>query len=275
MIKIVCDSMSDLPKEIIEKYDIEVVPLTVIFDGVEYVDGNTISNKEFYKMLRETSVMPKTSQVTYAQFNDVFEKYKDLEVLYIAGSSSASGTYQSAMIAKGDGYDNVEIFDTQNVSIGSALFVMKACEMQEKGYSLEEIVRNLELMKGTEDVLFSVDTLEYLKMGGRISSTKAMIGNLLNIKPILGIEDGLVVQKSQVRGKKQIYSTLVNGIGEKYNNDLKHRTVIIGCGDNVKDLEKMKNTLLDKFEVKEVYFVNIGCGICSHSGPGIVGISAI
>lgn len=275
MIKIVCDSMSDIPKEMIEKYDIEVVPLTVIFNGVEYVDGKTISNKEFYKMLRETSVMPKTSQVTYAQFKDVFEKYKDSEVLYIAGSSSASGTYQSAMIAKNDGYENVTIFDTQNVSIGSALFVIKACEMNEKGYSLEEIVRNLELIKGTEEVLFSVDTLEYLKMGGRISSTKAMIGNLLNIKPILGIEDGLVVQKSQVRGKKQIYSTLVNGVGEKYNNDLKHRTVIIGCGDNIEDLGRVKSLLIDNFEVNNVYFVNIGCGICSHSGPGIVGISAI
>lgn len=275
MIKIICDSISDLPKEIIEKYDVDVVPVTVIFNGIEYIDGVDITNKEFYKMLRETKVMPKTSQVTYAQFDSVFSKYRDEDVIYIAASSSASGTYQSAMIAKEDGHDNVRVFDTQNVSIGSGLFVIKACEMKEKGYSAQEILDNLELMKNTEEVLFSVDTLEYLKMGGRISATKANIGNLLSIKPILGVEDGLVVQKSQVRGKKHVYNSLIEGIIEKYGNDLTNRDVIIGCGDNEEDLEIMRNKLTEKAELKNVYFVNIGCGVCSHSGPGIVGISVL
>lgn len=276
MIKIICDSMSDVPKEIIDKFDIKVLPITVIFDGVEYIDGETITNKEFYEKLRKEPLMPKTSQVTYAQFKEVFEEFdKNGEILYIAGSSSASGTYQSAMIAKNDGYDNVTLFDTQSLSIGSALFVIEACKMAERGYSVEDIVYNLELLRGTENVLFSVDTLEYLKIGGRISSTKAMIGNLLNIKPILGISDGLVSQKSQVRGKKQIYSALINGILEKYNSDLKNRTVILGCGDNQEDLEIIKNTLTSKFDVGNLYCVNIGCGICSHSGPGIIGISCI
>lgn len=275
MIKIVCDSMSDIPREIVKKYDIEVLPLTVIFNGVEYTDGIDITNKEFYRMLRETDIMPKTSQVTYAQFKSVFEKYKNDEILYIAGSSSASGTYQSSIIAKSDGYDNVRIFDTQNLSIGSALFVIKACEMIEKEYSLDEIVYNLELLRGTEEVLFSVDTLEYLKMGGRISSTKAMIGNLLNIKPILCVKDGLVSQKTQVRGKKQMYSSLINGIYERYNGELEHRTVIIGCGDNEQDLDVIKSIFAEKYDVHNLYCMNIGCGICSHSGPGILGISCI
>ena len=130
MIKIVCDSISDIPKDIIEKYDIEILPLTVIFNGVEYIDGIDISNKEFYKMLRESEVMPKTSQVTYAKFKEIFEKYKDEEVIYIGGSSSASGTYQSAVLAKNDGYENVHLFDTQNLSVGCGLFVIKACEMR-------------------------------------------------------------------------------------------------------------------------------------------------
>lgn len=275
MIKIICDSISDVPKEITEKYDVEVVPLTVIFNGVEYIDGIDINNKEFYKMLRESDVMPKTSQVTYSQFQNVFEKYKDEEVLYIGGSSSASGTYQNAIIAKNDGYENVHVFDTQNLSLGSTLFVIKACEMREKGYSIDEIIDNLNLLKNTEQVLFSVDTLEYLKMGGRISSTKAMLGNLLSIKPILCVEDGLVSQKSQVRGKKQIYSALIKGIADKYNDDLENRTIILGCGDNEDDLEILKNRLLKEYKIKDLYCVNIGCGICSHSGPGVLGISCI
>ena len=275
MIKIICDSMVDVPKEIIEKYGVEVVPLTVIFDGVEYIDGVDIKNKEFYKMLRDSESIPKTSQVSYVQFKEVFEKYKDEEVLYIGGSSTASGTYQSAVLAKNDGYENVHVFDTQNLSLGSALFVINACEMIEKGYSIEDIIDNLNLLKGTEEVLVSVDTLEYLKIGGRISSTKAMLGSLLNVKPILCVENGLVAQKSQVRGKKHVYSALIEGIADKYNNDLENKTVILGFGDNEEDLETLKNRLLEEYKIKNLYSVNIGCGICSHSGPGVLGIACI
>ena len=275
MIKIICDSISDLPIEIIEKYDIEIIPLTVLFNGKEYLDGENLSNTEFYKMLRESDSMPKTSQATYAQFKSVFEKYNDKDILYIAGSSSASGTYQSSIIAKNDGHDNVTVFDTQNLSIGSALFVIKACEMVEKGYSIKEIASKLEELKSSDEVIFSVDNLEYLKMGGRISSTKAILGNLLSIKPILEVKDGLVAQKSQVRGKKQIYSTLVNSLVNKYGNDLSNRTIIIGAGDNEDDFNILKETLLKEATVKELYFVNIGCVVCSHSGPGIVGISCM
>ena len=236
MIKIICDSISDLPIEIIEKYNIDIVPLTVIFDNKEYLAGETLTTKEFYKILRDTDIMPKTSQATYVQFKSAFEKYdENTEIIYIAGSSTASGTYQSSMLAKNDGHDNVSIFDTQNLSIGSALFVIKACEMVENGCSTEEIILSLEKLKNDVEVVFSVDTLEYLKMGGRISSTKAALGNLLSIKPILEVKDGLVVQKSQVRGKKQIYSTLAKTIVEKFGKDLKSRTIIIGCGDNIED----------------------------------------
>ena len=276
MIKIICESISNIPIEIIEKYNIDIVPLTVIFDNKEYLAGETLTTKEFYKILRDTDIMPKTSQATYVQFKSAFEKYdENTEIIYIAGSSTASGTYQSSMLAKNDGHDNVSIFDTQNLSIGSALFVIKACEMVENGCSIEEIILSLEKLKKDVEVVFSVDTLEYLKMGGRISSTKAALGNLLSIKPILEVKDGLVVQKSQVRGKKQIYSTLAKTIVEKFGKDLKSRTIIIGCGDNIEDLEIMKESLEKEAEISNVYFVNIGCVVCSHSGPGVMGISCI
>lgn len=277
MIKIICDSISDLPLNILEKYDIDIIPLTVIFNGTEYLDGETLTKDEFYKMLRETDIMPKTSQATYVQFKSVFEKYDntDTEVIYIAGSSVASGTYQSATLAKSDGHDNVTLFDTKNLAIGSALFVIKACEMVEKGHSVEEIIAALEKFRDEVEVVFSVDTLEYLKMGGRISSTKAALGNLLSIKPILEVKDGLVAQKSQVRGKKQVYSGLAKSIVSKFGKDLKNRSIIIGCGDNNEDLEVVKEALMKEAEIGEVYYVNIGCVVCSHSGPGIFGISCI
>lgn len=276
MIKIVCDSISDLPQEILEKYNVDIVPLTVIFNNTEYLAGENLTTKDFYKMLRESDSMPKTSQATYVQFKSLFEKYdSDTEVIYISGSSVASGTYQSAMLAKNDGHDNVFIFDTENLSIGSTLFVIKACEMVEMGYSVKEILSTLEKYKNNVEVAFSVDTLDYLKMGGRISSTKAALGNLLSIKPILEVKDGLVSQKSQVRGKKQIYSTLVKTIVNRFGKNLKDNTIIIGCGDNEEDFEIMKKALEKEAEVKNIYFVNIGCVVCSHSGPGIIGISCM
>ena len=276
MIKIVCDSISDLPQEILDKYNVDIVPLTVIFNNTEYLAGENLTTKDFYKMLRESDSMPKTSQATYVQFKSVFEKYdSDTEVIYISGSSVASGTYQSAMLAKNDGHDNVFIFDTENLSIGSTLFVIKACEMVEMGYSVKEILSTLEKYKNNVEVAFSVDTLDYLKMGGRISSTKAALGNLLSIKPILEVKDGLVSQKSQVRGKKQIYSTLAKTIVNRFGKNLKDNTIIIGCGDNEEDFEIMKKALEKEAEVKNVYFVNIGCVVCSHSGPGIIGISCM
>lgn len=179
------------------------------------------------------------------------------------------------MLAKNDGHDNVSIFDTGNLSIGSALFVIKACEMVEMGYSVNDILSNLEKHKNEVEVVFSVDTLEYLKMGGRISSTKAALGNLLSIKPILEVKEGLVSQKSQVRGKKQIYSTLAKTIVNRFGKDLKDKTIILGCGDNEEDLGVMKEALEKEGEVKNIYFVNIGCVICSHSGPGVMGISCM
>ncbi|HBI92899.1 MAG TPA: DegV family protein [Terrisporobacter glycolicus] len=276
MIKIVCDSISDLPQEILEKYNVDIIPLTVIFNDKEYLAGENLTTKDFYKMLRESDSMPKTSQATYVQFKSVFEKYdENTQIIYISGSSIASGTYQSAMLAKNDGHDNVSIFDTGNLSIGSALFVIKACEMVEMGYSVNDILSNLEKHKNEVEVVFSVDTLEYLKMGGRISSTKAALGNLLSIKPILEVKEGLVSQKSQVRGKKQIYSTLAKTIVNRFGKDLKDKTIILGCGDNEEDLGVMKEALEKEGEVKNIYFVNIGCVICSHSGPGVMGISCM
>ena len=275
MIKILCDSISDLPVEIIDKYNIDVVPLTVICNENEYLDGVDISNKDFYKLLRENETLPKTSQATYAQFVKFFEKYKDDEVLYLSGSSAASGTYQSSLLAKNDLDSKITIFDTFNLSIGSGALVIKACEMVEEGLSVEEIVTNLEKIKNNVGVFFSVDTLEYLKRGGRISSTKAALGNLLNIKPILTVSDGLVVQKSQVRGKKQTFTNLVNCLVEKFGNDLSDKTIFLGYTDNNDDLETLKKTLLNNTNAKNIYNVNIGCVICSHSGPGVIGISCI
>lgn len=274
-IKLICDSLSDIPKELLEKYDIHEVPLTVIFDGEEYIDGIDLSKEEFYKMLRNSENMPKTSQCTYIQFRDTFKKYlnEGKDILYIGGSSTASGTLQSSMMAKNDLEGNICIVDTQNLSIGSGCFLLSAAEMIEKNKSIEEIVDYLEKLKNNIEVLFTVDTLDYLQKGGRISLAKATIGNMLNIKPILSIQDGLVKPVNQVRGKKQVVSKIIALIKEKFGEDLNDKRIILGYGDNENEIRSFEEKLKSEFNISEILTVNVSSCICAHTGPGIIGIA--
>lgn len=274
-IKLICDSLSDIPKELIDKYDIHVVPLTVIFDGKEYIDGIDLSKQEFYKMLRNSEDMPKTSQCTYIQFRDAFKKYlnKGNDILYIGGSSVASGTFQSAMMAKNDLDGNIYMVDTQNLSIGSGCLLLSAAEMLERKVDIKDILNHLENLKESVKVLFTVDTLEYLQKGGRISLAKATIGNMLNIKPVLAIEEGLVKTIDQVRGKKQVVSKILSLIKENFGEDLTNKRIILGFGDNDKEFNSFVEKLKEKFKVDEIISVNVSTCICAHSGPGIIGIA--
>ena len=274
-IKLICDSLSDIPKELIDKYDIHVVPLTVIFGGKEYIDGIDLSKQEFYKMLRSSEDMPKTSQCTYIQFRDVFKRYlnEGNDILYIGGSSVASGTFQSAMMAKNDLDGNIYMIDTQNLSIGSGCLLLSAAEMLERKVDIKDILNHLENLKESVKVLFTVDTLEYLQKGGRISLAKATIGNMLNIKPILAIEEGLVKPINQVRGKKQVVSKILSLIKENFGEDLIKKRIILGFGDNDKEFNSFVERLKEEFKVGEIISVNVSTCICAHSGPGIIGIA--
>ncbi|MBC6004662.1 DegV family protein [Paraclostridium tenue] len=274
-IKLICDSLSDIPKELIDKYDIHVVPLTVIFDGKEYIDGIDLSKQEFYKMLRNSEDMPKTSQCTYIQFRDAFKRYlnKGNDILYIGGSSVASGTFQSAMMAKNDLDGNIYMVDTQNLSIGSGCLLLSAAEMLERKADIKDILNHLENLKESVKVLFTVDTLEYLQKGGRISLAKATIGNMLNIKPVLSIEEGLVKPINQVRGKKQVVSKILSLIKENFGEDLTKKRIILGFGDNNKEFNSFVEKLKEDFKIDEIISVNVSTCICAHSGPGIIGIA--
>lgn len=278
--KIICDSMADIPKHIIEKYDITIMPLTILVDDKEYLDGVDLTHDEFYKILRNNNTLPKTSQITYSRFKEAFEEFttKNEDVLYIGGSSSASGTFQSATLASNDteGNGKVYLFDTQSLSLGAGLFVIKACQLKEDGLSIDEILNELNILKGTETTAFFVDDLTHLKKGGRISSAKATVGTLLKIKPVLTVEDGLVVQHSQARGSKQVYSTMMD-ITLKKKIDLKNRIIIVGYCDNETGLEGLKSILNQSIDLnsENIHFVNIGAGIASHAGPSIVALATL
>lgn len=274
-LKIVCDSLSDIPSNLINEYDIDVVPLTVIIDGKEYKDGIDITKEEFYKKLREENVYPKTSQATYGQFKEVFERYinEGKEVLYIAGSSSATGTYQSANMAKNDLDTNkIYTYDSQSFSYGIGVLVVEAAKLAKQGKVAEEIINELKKLREKSYLLFSVDTLEYLQKGGRISSTKATIANILNIKPILNVKDGLVSPVTQVRGKKNVISKMIELVKENCGEDLSDQVIYIGYSDDEKEKIKLTELAKDQLNPKEIDFFMVGSCIGSHSGPGVTGI---
>ena len=273
-IKIICDSLSDVNKEYLQQYDIDVVPLTLILNGKEYRDGIDIEPEEFYKILREENAHPKTSQATYAQFKEVFVKYtqEGTTILYISGSAAATGTCQSAIMAKNDIEGDIYIYDTNNLTFGSGFFVVKAAEMIKEGKTIEEVFKALDEIKEKYVLMFTVDTLEYLKKGGRISSTKAAVGSLLNIKPILEVKDGLVSQVGQARGKKNVTNKMIECIKEELGDDIEQDEVYIGYSDDLKEREKLTEIAKEVFKPKKIEYFIVGTCIGAHSGPGVGGI---
>ncbi|MGL4911672.1 MAG: DegV family protein [Romboutsia sp.] len=272
-IKLICDSLCDVPEELVKKYNIEVIPLTIIMEEKEYKDGVDINNKEFYDLMRNSNTAPKTSQVTYIQFKEVFDKYiGEYEIVCITGSSKSSGTYQSAMMAKNDTEGKIEVFDTLTLSLGSAQYVIKACELLNTNIDSKEMIRSLESIRESVSLYFVVNTLEYLKRSGRVSMTTATIGNMLNLKPIFSVKGGNILLIDKIRGKKHAIHTIINLIKDNYDS-LEDKNLIIGYGSNESDFEELKKEVEDKIKAKSIYITRGGACICSHTGPEILAIS--
>ena len=276
-IKLVCDSLCDIPDEISEKDYIEIVPLTVIFNDREYIEGVDIKKEEFYKKVKEIKQIPKTSQATYMEFKEVFDKFitEGYHIICMTGAANASGTFQSAMIAKNDVNENekIHIFDTRNLSLGSGQYVIKACELLEEGLGFEEIIDELENTRSSVRLLFAPYTLDFLKQSGRVPVATALIGNMLNIKPIFFFDNGEAKLVNKVRGIKNIASKLVDIILEMNEGSLEGKIVTLGCGDNLHDCEILKDEVNKRIKARRVLFTRGGVSICSHTGPDILAIS--
>jgi DegV family protein with EDD domain len=273
-IKLIGDSLCDLPKDIKEKYNIEIIPLTIIFDNKEYKDGVDLTNDEFYKKLKESKILPKTSQITPAEFNLVFEKYLNEydKIIYISGSSDVTGTYRSAMASKEVlNTDKIEVFDSKQLSFGYGFVLFEIAKFMEDK-TMEQIRGKINELIDKVECIFSVETLEYLKKGGRLSSTKAAIGTILNIKPILKIENGKVKQVDQARGSKKSIDKLIElMLADK--PDISN--IALFSGDAKEKEALLEERLLLKLQPKNIIRGTVGATIGTHSGPGIVALMYI
>ncbi|GAA0228181.1 DegV family protein [Metaclostridioides mangenotii] len=276
-IKLVCDSLCDIPKEIMEKEYIEIVPLTIMVDDKEFREGVDINKQEFYDLVKKINVIPKTSQATYMEFKEVFDKYiaEGYEIICLTGAANTSGTFQSATLAKNDtDQDKIHVFDTRNLSLGSGQYVIKACELLESGMDANEIVEELESIYSSVRLIFMPYTLNFLKKSGRVPITTALVGNMLNIKPIFFFDDGEAKLVNKVRGSKQVATKLVDMILELCKGkNIENMIFTIGCGDNIEDIDKLEEEVKKRINCRRLLFTRGGVAICSHTGPDILAIS--
>ena len=272
--RIIVDSTADLLPAV--KNRVYTVPLTVRFGNKEFIDGVTIDSKSFYEKLIECDALPTTSQATPDGFIQQFEAAKQAgeAVVVITLSAKLSGTYQSAMIAAQD-YEEVYVVDSASAAIGSGILVELALKLVDEGKTAREIAEILEEKKKKVIVVALVDTLEYLKKGGRISGAVAFAGGLLNIKPVLAIADGEISMLGKARGSKMGNNLLVQEIEKAGGIDFTCPVLLGYTG--------ISNALLLKYiddsrpiwegNLAEVRYTVIGSVIGTHAGPGAVAVA--
>jgi len=276
-IKIVTDSTCDLPQNLLEKYNITVVPLSVNFDDNSYLDGIEISNKEFYNKLRNSDKLPTTSQVNPGEFVEVFNKIlkKGDEVLGIFLAKEFSGTFPSAKIAKDIiKSNNIHLVDSRGVTGSLAALVIAAADLAERKLSIENIKLRLEEYIRNSKSILIIDTLEYLVKGGRISKAQGAVGSVLSLKPVLKIEDGKLQTLAKVRGRKKGIKWIINWIKDN-SFDLSDKRVFILDSDDPDFHENIKKSLLENFKIGEVVDIEVGAVVGTHGGPGCGGICFI
>ena len=281
---IITDSNCDLSAEYIKENNIHVIPFHFNLKGTEHEDklfDGSINYKEFYDELRKGE-MSTTTQITPYKFEEYFGKYvsEGYSIIYIGFSSGLSGTYNNAIMAERsileeNKYADITVIDTRSATSGQGLLVYYACEMLKQGKSKEDIVNWIEDNKLKVNIWFTVDSLDHLKRGGRISAISATLGTILEVKPVLNIDkNGKLVVMKKVRGRKKSVRILLEEF--KYRViDFEKQTIFINHGDCLEDAEYLKSLILDEVKVKNVLINYIGPVIGAHTGQGVLCIAFI
>ncbi len=275
--KIICDSGSDLPAEIVKEFNVPMFHFSVTLDGKNFVDSD-MEPKELMDIMRNGGA-PKTSQVSVGDFEDGFEEYAKAgeSVIYIAFSSGLSGTYNSACLAKQQLMDkypdcDITIIDTKCASTGYGLVVYNALCMQRDGATKEEVIEAT--IKNSENMehIFTVESLEYLFRGGRVSRASAIVGGMLGIKPVLDVdEDGKLQAIEKVRGRKISIKRLAELAGKR-GYDLDKQLIGIVHGDCIDAVEELKAHMTNMYGCKDYMVAQLGTTIGAHSGPGTLAV---
>lgn len=273
-IRIITDSMCDVPKDFVEKYGIKVMPLTVYFGDQSFKDGIDLTLEEFLARLEVAEELPTTSQVPPGEFIEAFREELDKgnKVISLHASSRLSGTYNSAMIAKEQlGSTDIHVIDTMGITMGAGMLVIKAARLAESGMEAEELAREIEAAKERMKHIIIVDTLKYLHKGGRLSLSATVVGSILNIKPILTMQDGKLELFEKARGIKKAISIAMETISDNgWTLDGK----VVGI-NHIADLEHMdllEEELKREYSIKEIIRGEVGSVVATHGGPGAIAL---
>lgn len=270
-VKIIVDSTTDLNEDIRDRFT--VVPLTICFGEKEYLDGITITHREFYEKLVESDVLPTTSQATPAAFKKVFEETigPDDSAVVITISSKLSGTWQSAMIAAAE-YPGICVVDGNSAAIGTGILAEYALRLADEGKAAKEIAAILEEKKKDVCLIAMLDTLEYLKKGGRISAAAAFAGGVLSIKPVLNIADGQINILGKARGSRQGNNLLIQEIRKAGGIDFDMPILLGYTGLSDAMLKKYMEDSRPLWEnaADDLHYTTIGSVVGTHTGPGVV-----
>lgn len=274
-VKILADSASDLPLEFFEENGVTLFPLGVHLEDKEYEDLITIKPSKVYDAIR-SGHMPKTSQVSPSLFEEVFTSMakNNEEGIFIAFSSGLSGTYQTAVMIRDqvkEEYPNLrlEIVDTKCASLGCGLVVMEAAKLANAGASFEAVLEDVQFRSEHMEHLFTVDDLDHLAKGGRLSKASAFMGGLLNIKPLLNMEDGKLVPIEKHRGQKKLLRRIIEVMNER-GSELEKQTIGISHADSLEMAQNMKELIQEELKVADVKISDIGAAIGSHTGAGTI-----
>lgn len=270
-IKLITDSTCDLPKDVLEKNNIEVMPLLINFGEESYLDGIEINQDELFEKIESGNIFPTTAQVTPNRFLEVFENAKknDEILILVLISSVMSGTYQSACLAKEmSEYDDIYIVDSKSTCSGLGVLVLRAANLIKEGKSVQEIIDDLEKEKYKINSSLSFDSLDNLIKGGRISKTVGVVTGILGIKLILEIKDGLMAVKDKVRGSKKAVKRIIQDI-EKYGCRKDLPVILVNV-----DMEDIAGPLREYLKANDIDFIEttVGCTVAIHSGKKASGL---
>jgi DegV family protein with EDD domain len=274
-VAIVTDSAAYLPPSIIDEFGITIIPLTVIWDGESYADNVDITPKEFYTRLENSDTLPSTSQPSAAAFGESFQELlnQGKDVIAILISSGISGTVNSATQAQQDiGSDRIEIVDSKTAAMATGLIVLAAARKAAQGASLAEVKETAHTALKYTEVVFAVDTLEFLHKGGRIGGAKRLLGSMLNIKPILEMKDGKIDSVDQARTQKRALERLISLVQEKSQGQQPLRLAVFHS-----NVPKIAESLLKDAEAAlspaETFISELSPVIGTHVGPGTLAIA--
>ena len=274
MIKIVTDSTADVPEELLERYDIRVVPVNIQFGTETYQEGIEIDRPTFLRKLEET--IPTSSQPSPGQLAEVYRPLAEdgHSIISIHVTSMHSGTYQSAMLAKSMLPEaEIEVFDSLSISMGTGHQVLAAARAAEEGKSMGEIIQLLEEIRSKMVFCFTPSTLKYLQRSGRVGTLSGVLGALLSLKPIIKTDDGLLELFQKVRTRGRAIDRLVELAEEALDTAAPVKIAIIHA-EVVGEAQKLRQRLETTFNCAEVFVVDLACSLTVHGGPGIIGIAA-